>query len=144
MSPPYAHYELNSLVREIEIGCANEEHGIRQPVTISMRVALVGDTLFGGETKHPKYDYCDLLKAVDDAISSRPRFILQETLLVAIACRVLANRLVERLEIVIAKTQRYEGCESIGVRASLTHADVLRIAERYPQERDLLTAEASR
>lgn len=144
MSPPYAHYELNSLFREIEIGCADEEHGIRQPVTISMRVALVGDTLFGGETAHPEYDYCEMLKAVDDAIASRPRFILQETLLVAIACRVLASRRVERLEIVIAKTQRYEGCDSIGVRANLTYADVLRIAERYPQERALLVRESSR
>lgn len=133
-------YELNALERDIEIGCADDEHGIRQQVLISMRVALVGDTLFSGEMQHPPYDYCELIDAVDSAIAARPRYILQETLLVAIACRVLRNPLVERLEISVSKTQRYAGCQSIGVRASLTRADALRIAARYPEELALLQA----
>ena len=129
-----AEFEVHRLRRTIEIGCAPDEHGVTQGVTITLRATLDGRTLFAGDTLTPPYDYCALIDAVDDAIASRPRFILQETLFVAIAARVLADPQVERLDLEIAKTERYDGCDFIATRASVARADLAALAARYPED----------
>ncbi len=124
-------FKLNELKRTIEIGCAEEEHGVKQEVLISIQVTLDGNTVFAGETYKPPYDYCHMIEAVDQAISSKPRFVLQETLFFAIAQLVLSHPLIQEMELSLFKTQRYSGCESLGMSAILTKADVQRLRERY-------------
>lgn len=118
------HFELNELVRDVDIGCAPEEHGALQPVLISMRVALSSEAVFRGDTKAPPYDYCHMVEAIDEAIAAQPRFVLQETLFLQIAARVLAHSLVASLDLSLAKTQRYAGCRSMGMQARVTKADL--------------------
>lgn len=132
MNPPC--YEIHELRRELEIGCADDEHGVKQPLLLTLRATLAPEQLFAGDSFTPPYDYCELIQAADDAIASRPRFILQETLVVAIAARALANPLVESIEIEIAKTARYESCRAIGVRATLTRTDLRQLAPRYAED----------
>jgi dihydroneopterin aldolase len=127
------YFELNELKRNLEIGCAEEEHGVNQEVVISMRVTLDGDKVFSGDTYKPPYDYCEMIKAVDDAIASRSRFVLQETLFFAIASRVLSSPLVQEVELSLQKTQRYTDCRSLGIRATLTRTDVHRLLDRYSE-----------
>jgi len=129
-----AQFEVDTLARQVEIGCADDEHGVQQAVTITLRATLDGSTLFAGDTRTPPFDYCALIDAVDAALASRPRFILQETLVVAVAARVLADPRVERIEIALAKTGRYPGCRSIGVRAAFERADLAALAARYPED----------
>lgn len=129
-----ARFEIDRLERSIEIGCAPDEHGVRQPVVLTLRATLDGRTMFAGDLQEPPFDYCSITQAVDDAIASRPRFILQETLVVAVAARVLADPLVERIEIEIAKTARYDGCRAIGVLAGFDRADLAELAAAYPED----------
>lgn len=129
-----AHFEIKNLLRRMEIGCAPDEHGVTQEVALTLRVTLHGDDLFGGETFQPGYDYTAMIDAVDAAIASRPRFVLQETLFVAIAARVLAHPLVQRLDMEMAKTERYSGCDAIGMAAALTRDDLRAIAARYAED----------
>lgn len=129
-----AQFEVDTLLRQVEIGCADDEHGVQQAVTITLRATLDGSAMFAGDTRTPPFDYCALIGAVDAALASRPRFVLQETLVVAIAARVLADPLVERIEIVLDKTERYQGCRSIGVRAAFERADLTALAARYPED----------
>ncbi len=129
-----ARFEIDRLERTIEIGCAADEHGVRQAVVLTLRATLDGRTMFAGDLLEPPFDYCAITQAVDDAIASRPRFILQETLAVAVAARVLANPLVERIEIELAKTERYAGCRAIGVQASFDRSDLAELAARYPED----------
>jgi dihydroneopterin aldolase len=128
-----AYFVLNELSRDVEIGCAEEEHGVKQKVSISMRVMFDGGAMFSGEMDKPPYDYCDIIKAVDDAIASQPRFILQETLFFAIARRVLSHPFVEGIELSLSKTQRYVDCRSLGVQAILTKADIQHLSDRYAE-----------
>jgi dihydroneopterin aldolase len=128
-----AYFELNELKRDVEIGCAKEEYGIKQEVLISMRLTLDGNTIFSGETYAPPYDYCNMIKAVDDAIASRSRFVLQETLVFEIASRVLSHPLVEGVELRLFKTQRYAGSRSLGIQATLTKDDIHRLLDRYTE-----------
>jgi dihydroneopterin aldolase len=129
-----ATFEVHALDRTIEIGCAPDEHGVTQPVQVTLRATLDAQHMFAGDTLTPPYDYVDLVQAVDDAIASRPRFILQETLFVAIAARVLASPVVERLELQIAKTARYDGCRWIGLAASLDRSQLRALAPNYPED----------
>ncbi len=129
-----AVFEVDTLQRRIEIGCADDEHGVQQGVTITLRATLDGTAMFAGDTRTPPFDYCAMIDAVDAAIASRPRFILQETLVVAVAARVLANPLIERLDIALDKTERYAGTRAIGVRAVFTRADLAELAPRYPED----------
>ena len=129
-----AQFEVDTLARQVEIGCADDEHGVQQAVTITLRATLDGSTLFAGDTRTPPFDYCALIDAVDAALASRPRFILQETLVVAIAARVLADPLVQAIEIALDKTERYPGCRSIGVRAAFDRAALRALAARYPED----------
>lgn len=132
-----AEFEVHRLQRSIEIGCADDEHGITQPVEITLRATLGAAAMFAGDTKTPPYDYESLTHAVDAALASRPRFILQETLFIAIAARVLADPLVERLHLAIAKTARYAGCDWIGIAASVDRQALREVAARYPEDRAL-------
>ncbi|MFT3817953.1 MAG: dihydroneopterin aldolase [Rubrivivax sp.] len=129
-----AQFEVDTLLRQVEIGCAEDEHGVQQAVTITLRATLDGTVMFAGDTRTPPFDYCALIDAVDAALASRARFILQETLVVAIAARVLADPLVERIEIALDKTERYQGCRAIGVRAAFERADLAALAARYPED----------
>lgn len=129
-----ADFEVHRLRREVDIGCADDEHGVRQPVLISLRATLQARHLFAGEVYQPPYDYVAMVQAVDAAIASRPRFILQETLFVAIAARVLADPLIESLTLTLAKTARYEGCEGIGVQARVDRAQLAALAPHYPED----------
>ena len=130
MTPDLPCFEISDLKRDLEIGCADDEHGVQQPMLITLRAFLGPEDIFAGDTLTPPYDYCELIQAVDDAIASRPRFILQETLFVAVAARVLANPRVQALEMHMAKTARYEGCRCIGLRATLDRAALMRLAPR--------------
>ena len=127
-------FEVHALRRSVEIGCAEDEHGHTQAVCITLRATLDSRALFRGDTLTPPYDYCDMVAAVDAAIASRPRFILQETLLVAIAARVLSHPMVSGLDIELAKTERYEGCDWIGTRTQLTRQDLAVLAPHYPED----------
>lgn len=135
-SNPLRHgrFRVSRLERRMEIGCAPEEHGVQQAVEITLDAVLAHEHLFAGDTRTPPYDYAALVEAVDAAIASRPRFVLQETLAVAIAARALADARVERLVLEIAKTERYTGCRSIGVVASFDRAALARLAPRYPED----------
>lgn len=129
-----SYFEITDLRRELEIGCADDEHGVTQPMLLTLRGHLAHEHLFTGDTLTPPYDYCALIDAVDAAIASRPRFILQETLFVAIAARVLAHPLVLSLDMHMAKTARYEGCRSIGLQATLDRDALRRLAPLYPED----------
>jgi len=128
-------FKLIELRRDVEIGCAAEEHGVKQEILISMQVTLDGNTVFAGETYQPPYDYCHMIEAVDQAIASQPRFVLQETLFFMIAQRVLFHPLVQEIELSLFKTQRYSGCQSLGISSTLTKADVQKLEERYIDKR---------
>ena len=129
-----ARFEIRRLERQVEIGCADDEHGVSQPIVVTIRVTLDSAHFFAGEVYAPPYDYCRAIQAVDDAIASRPRFVLQETLFVAIAARVLADPVIEDVEIELAKTARYDGCEQIGMTARVTRADLAMLASRYAED----------
>src|SRR5689334_6001211 len=109
-------FELNELVRKVHIGHDADEHGVQQEVMISMRVMLNGEAIFRGDTYTMPYDYCDMIKAVDEAIAAQPHFILQETLFFFIARRVLSHPLIEAVDLNFSKTRRYTGCRSIGIQ----------------------------
>ena len=127
-------FEITRLQRQMEIGCADDEHGVKQGVEVTIRVTLDGRDMFAGDTFTPPYDYCRSVQAVDDAIASRPHFILQETLFVAIAARILADPVVQDVELEVTKTERYAGCDGIGLRARVTRADIAALAGRYPED----------
>lgn len=129
-----AVFEVDTLQRRIEIGCAPDEHGVEQAVSLTLRATMDGRSMFAGDTLTPPFDYCAMVDAVDAAIASRPRFILQETLVVAIAARVLAHPLIEAIAIDLDKTERYAGTRAIGVRATFTRADLADLATRYPED----------
>ncbi len=129
-----AQFEVDQLQRQMEIGCADDEFGVQQAVTITLRATLDGRSMFAGDTRQPPFDYCVLIDAVDAALASRPRFILQETLVVAIAARVLTQPLVERIDIALDKTERYPGCRAVGVRAAFDRADLATLAPLYPED----------
>ncbi len=130
--PLKAFFRLNELIREVEIGCADDEHNIKQRVLISIEVELQGEAVFCGDTMNPPYDYCDIISAVDQAIESRPRFILQETLLFMIAKIILMNPIVKIADISFSKIERYPACQSIGVRATFNKDDILSFSNHYP------------
>ncbi|MBL8333459.1 MAG: dihydroneopterin aldolase [Rubrivivax sp.] len=127
-------FEILRLQRQMQIGCADDEQGVRQAVELTIRVTLDERHLFAGDTFTPPYDYCRSVQAVDDALASREHFILQETLLVAVAARILADPVIEDVELEITKTERYAGCDGIGIRARLTRADLAVLAPRYPED----------
>lgn len=127
-------FEITRLKRALEIGCADDEHGVTQAVEITLRVTLDSAAMFAGDVYVPPYDYCRSVDAVDAAIASRPRFILQETLFVAIAARVLADPVIEAVDLSITKTERYAGCDGIGIRATVTRRDLAALAPRYPED----------
>lgn len=127
-------FEITRLQRQMQIGCADDEQGVRQAVELTIRVTLDERHLFAGDTFTPPYDYCRSVQAVDDALASREHFILQETLLVAVAARILADPVIEDVELEITKTERYAGCDGIGIRARLTRADLAALAPRYPED----------
>ena len=127
-------FEITRLQRQMEIGCADDEHGVKQGVEISIRVTLDARDMFAGDTFTPPYDYVRSVQAVDDALASRAHFILQETLFVAIAARILADPVVQELELQVTKTERYAGCDGIGLSARVTRADIAALADRYPED----------
>jgi dihydroneopterin aldolase len=124
------YFVLNELSRDIEIGCAEEEYGIKQNISITIRAMLDAISVFCGDTDHPPYDYCDMIKAVDDAIASQSHFILQETLFLAIAERLLSHPLVESIDLSLSKTNRYENCKSLGVEGTLNKSGLQVLLER--------------
>lgn len=132
--PMKPQFEITRLKRALEIGCADDEHGVTQAVEIGIRVTLDSTAMFAGDVYVPPYDYCRSVDAVDAAIASRPRFILQETLFVAVAARILADPVIEAVDLSITKTERYAGCDGIGIRATVTRADLAALAPRYPED----------
>lgn len=127
-------FEILRLQRQMQIGCADDEQGVRQAVELTIRVTLDERHLFAGDTFTPPYDYCRSVQAVDDALASRPHFILQETLFVAIAARILADPVVQDVELQVTKTERYAGCDGIGLSARVTRADIAALVDRYPED----------
>jgi dihydroneopterin aldolase len=132
--PLKPQFEITRLQRQMEIGCADDEHGVKQGVEITIRVTLDERDMFAGDTFTPPYDYCRSVQAVDDALASRRHFILQETLFVAIAARILADPVVQDVELQVTKTERYAGCDGIGLSARVTRADIAALASRYPED----------
>jgi|GEM_PF-6264510 len=126
-----AYFQLNELKRNIDIGCAEDEHGVKQEVVISMQVSVDASIAFSGDTYEPPYDYCSMITAVDEVIASKPRFILIETLFFSIGRRILADPIIKDVELSVFKTTRYTGCRSLGMRATLTRPDIDRFASRY-------------
>jgi dihydroneopterin aldolase len=126
-----AIYEVNELVREADIGCAPDEHGLKQAVVLTLRATVDTAEVFTGDTYTPPYDYVDMVRAVDDALAARPRYVLQETLAVEVARRVLANPLIESLDVHLAKTERYAGCRHIGLHVTFDRAALAALAPRY-------------
>ena len=60
-----AVFEVDTLQRRIEIGCAPDEHGVEQAVSLTLRATLDGRSMFAGDTLTPPFDYCAMVDAVD-------------------------------------------------------------------------------
>jgi dihydroneopterin aldolase len=115
-------YELQDYAKQIVIGCAKEEHDAGpQEVVFNVTALLPCSAERFVENWLPEFDYLALTAAVDGACDAIDKRILQEPLALDVAGRVfLSSPLVETVEVLTRKTQRYQGAKSIGFRLTLT------------------------
>lgn len=96
---------LSNYIREVEIGAFQEERGILQKLQFDLEVEVSG----AGIPVHDDVDgilsYDTLVAAIDTALSAE-RLNLLETLGDKIACRILAQPMVQRLKLSIRKLDR--------------------------------------
>ena len=106
-------FEVNGYRADARIGCAPEEHGVTQAVVIDLRVHLFFNPALYLDSYTMPYDYMAAMDAISATVAEG-HHILQEALALKIGRRVLASEHVERVEVRLRKTERYEGVESIG------------------------------
>ena len=131
---PRAWLEVRGLQRQADIGCSVAEHGVLQPVLLDLRAGLMPSVLLRGDATTPALDYLVLVQAVDAALASRDHVALQETLCVAIAARVLADPRIDVIELRLAKTAAYPGCEGLGIHTTIDRATLRQVAHHYLED----------
>jgi len=113
------HFEINGYRARAQIGCAPDEHGVTQETIVDLRVNLFFDPGLYLDRYEMPYDYLQALDAITTTVAEG-HHILQESMALKIARRVLESTHVESVDVRIRKTERYEGVESIG---SFTQVD---------------------
>ncbi|MBR1281553.1 dihydroneopterin aldolase [Bradyrhizobium sp. AUGA SZCCT0177] len=108
-----AKYLVHGYRGQAAIGCAEEEHGIRQEVVIHLAVFVDPDDDIFEDTRSMPYDYQIALDVLDSAFQEG-HWILQEALAKAIADRILAHPRVTKVEVHTIKVQRYPNTEGVG------------------------------
>ncbi|MEY4754828.1 MAG: hypothetical protein RJA44_2503 [Pseudomonadota bacterium] len=116
MSNPY--FEINGYRSSAQIGCAPDEHGVTQEVVIDLRVHLFFDPALYLDRYQMPYDYMAAMNAIADTLAEG-HHILQEALALRIGRRILVSEHVERVDVRVRKTERYEGVESIGFYSTI-------------------------
>ena len=112
-SPTAPYFEINGYQARAQIGCAPDEHGVAQGVVIDLRVHLFFNPALYLDRYAMSYDYLAAVDAIT-ATLAEGHHILQESLALKIGRRVLASEHVERVDVRVRKTERYDGVESIG------------------------------
>lgn len=112
-SPTAPYFEINGYQARAQIGCAPDEHGVAQGVVIDLRVHLFFNPALYLDRYTMPYDYMAAVDAIATTLAEG-HHILQESLALKIGRRVLASEHVERVDVRIRKTERYDGVESIG------------------------------
>ena len=107
------YFEVNGYRARAQIGCAPEEHGVTQETVIDLRVHLVAEPALYLDRYAMAYDYLQATDAIAATIAEG-HHILQEALALRIGRRILASAQVERVDVRVRKTERYEGVDSIG------------------------------
>ena len=113
------HFEINGYRARAQIGCAPDEHGVTQETLVDLRVNLFFDPAIYLDRYEMPYDYLQALDAITETVAEG-HHILQESLALKIARRVLESEQVASVEVRVRKTERYSGVESIGF---FTHVD---------------------
>lgn len=113
------HFEINGYRARAQIGCAPDEHGVTQETIVDLLVNLFFDPALYLDRYEMPYDYLQALDAITATVAEG-HHILQESMALKIARRVLESEHVESVDVRIRKTERYEGVESIGF---FTHVD---------------------
>ncbi|WP_442774419.1 dihydroneopterin aldolase [Sphaerotilus montanus] len=112
-SPTAPYFEINGYQARAQIGCAPDEHGVAQGVVIDLRVHLFFNPALYLDRYAMPYDYMAAVDAIATTLAEG-HHILQESLALKIGRRVLASEHVERVDVRVRKTERYDGVESIG------------------------------
>ena len=112
-SPTAPYFEINGYQARAQIGCAPDEHGVTQGVVVDLRVHLFFNPGLYLDRYTMPYDYMAAVDAIATTLAEG-HHILQESLALKIGRRVLASEHVERVDVRVRKTERYDGVESIG------------------------------
>ena len=107
------YFEVNGYRARAQIGCAPDEHGVTQETVVDLRVHLVAEPALYLDRYAMAYDYLQATDAIAATIAEG-HHILQEALALKIGRRILASAQVERVDVRVRKTERYEGVDSIG------------------------------
>lgn len=127
--PPPFVFEVKSYRKRLTIGCAEDEQsGGPQEVVFDLDVHIKPMANLLRDVWNPGFDYCTITAAVDRACDSAGVKILQEPLAFEVV-RLLfqGSDLVQRVQVLIRKTERYEGCDWIGFRLDLERDQWLRL-----------------
>lgn len=122
-------FEVNQYRKRVVIGCAADEQTAAQEVVFDIVAHVSPDPRLLLDTWEPIFDYCCLLEAVDAACAKAQVKILQEALAYDVVHRVFTEQpMVERLDVLTRKTERYTGTDSIGFRLRLSRSEWQQLA----------------
>ncbi|MEY4757519.1 MAG: hypothetical protein RJA34_2417 [Pseudomonadota bacterium] len=117
--PPFK-FEVKSYRKNIIIGCADDEQVSPQEVVFDLVASIQPKATLLMDVWEPEFDYCVLTDAVDAACAHIGVKILQEPLAFDVMSRIFeSHALINELDIMTRKTQRYSGTDYIGFRMSL-------------------------
>jgi len=117
--PPFK-FEVKSYRKNIVIGCADDEQVAPQEVVFDVVACVTPKAELLVDTWHPAFDYCVLTHAIDEACALLKLKILQEPLAYDVISRIFESHpLIEAVDLMVCKTQRYSGTDYIGFRLSL-------------------------
>ena len=117
--PPF-QFEVKSYRKNIIIGCADDEQVAPQEVVFDIVASIQPKATLLMDVWEPEFDYCVLTDAVDAACAHIGVKILQEPLAFDVMSRIFeSHALINELDIMTRKTQRYSGTDYIGFRMSL-------------------------
>ncbi len=129
-------FEVKDYRKQIEIGCAVDEHGVSQEVVFDIVAELTPTAMLLNDTYDTPFDYCHLTRCVDEVCSGKRHHILQEPMCLEIMSLIFQHPLVNEVEIFSRKTQRYAGTDHIGFRLRLTRIECQRLWAEVKQLRE--------
>jgi dihydroneopterin aldolase len=132
--PPF-QFEVKSYRKSIIIGCADDEQVAPQEVVFDIVASVQPKATLLMDVWEPEFDYCVLTDAVDAACAHIGVKILQEPLAFDVMSRIFeSHALINELDLMTRKTQRYSGTDYIGFRMSLNRAQWLALRAEIEQQ----------